>query len=362
MKLKPFIVILAIFFSTAGCGEIGELEELLNDLKVENEMLLTELELLNSRLDEYDTKLSVILASLEENADEMEALKEKVDSLTAQLIEQLAKIDALKVQLNEQGADIDKLTDEIQALKDKCDELKALIEELLGGKSPIPTEGLVAWYPFNGNADDESGNGNNGRIENSPTLGEDREGVINSAYFFDWTNVGGYGREWQKIELPRLIIEKSFSISLWFKPTGFAWPINPIKARTLIAPSAFCEDPYSGSFAQFALSENNDITFQPTKKSSSFTTSAQKTAKQNEWQMITITMNSESIKLYHNGELKVSQSHSLEPSINSCFSIGLDHQSNGHWYYFHGGIDDIGFWDRPLTEDEILKMYNGEKF
>ena len=26
----------------------------------------------------------------------------------------------------------------------------------------IPADGLIAWYPFNGNANDESGNGNNG--------------------------------------------------------------------------------------------------------------------------------------------------------------------------------------------------------
>ena len=26
----------------------------------------------------------------------------------------------------------------------------------------VPTDGLVAWYPFNGNANDESGNGNDG--------------------------------------------------------------------------------------------------------------------------------------------------------------------------------------------------------
>jgi hypothetical protein len=28
----------------------------------------------------------------------------------------------------------------------------------------IPSDGLVAWYPFNGNANDESGNGNNGTV------------------------------------------------------------------------------------------------------------------------------------------------------------------------------------------------------
>jgi hypothetical protein len=30
--------------------------------------------------------------------------------------------------------------------------------------SYVPTNGLVGWWPFNGNANDESGNGNNGTV------------------------------------------------------------------------------------------------------------------------------------------------------------------------------------------------------
>ena len=45
-------------------------------------------------------------------------------------------------------------------------------------------QGLVAYYPFNGNANDESGNGNNGTV-NGATLTEDRFGNANGAYSFD---------------------------------------------------------------------------------------------------------------------------------------------------------------------------------
>ncbi len=48
----------------------------------------------------------------------------------------------------------------------------------------IPSDGLVAWYPFNGNANDESGNGNHG-VVNGATLTADRFGNPNSAYHFD---------------------------------------------------------------------------------------------------------------------------------------------------------------------------------
>jgi hypothetical protein len=45
-------------------------------------------------------------------------------------------------------------------------------------------QGLVAYYPFNGNAKDESGKGTNGEV-NSATLAEDRKGQAASAYSFD---------------------------------------------------------------------------------------------------------------------------------------------------------------------------------
>jgi hypothetical protein len=48
----------------------------------------------------------------------------------------------------------------------------------------VPTDGLVGWWPFNGNANDESGNGNNGTV-NGATLTEDRFGNANSAYYYD---------------------------------------------------------------------------------------------------------------------------------------------------------------------------------
>lgn len=59
----------------------------------------------------------------------------------------------------------------------------------------LPTNGLVAWYPFNGSANDESGNGNNGTV-NGANLTTDRDGNANSAYDFDGvddsTHISGF--------------------------------------------------------------------------------------------------------------------------------------------------------------------------
>jgi len=55
------------------------------------------------------------------------------------------------------------------------------VNALSGG---IPTSGLVAWYPFNGNANDESGNGNNG-TNNGAMLTSDKFENHNKAYLFN---------------------------------------------------------------------------------------------------------------------------------------------------------------------------------
>ena len=51
----------------------------------------------------------------------------------------------------------------------------------------VPTNGLVGYWGFNGNANDQSGNSNNGTV-NGATLTTDRFGNSNSAYNFDGVN------------------------------------------------------------------------------------------------------------------------------------------------------------------------------
>ena len=51
----------------------------------------------------------------------------------------------------------------------------------------IPNDGLVAWWPFNGNANDESGNNNNGSVLGAE-LTTDRNNQPGNAYYFDGNN------------------------------------------------------------------------------------------------------------------------------------------------------------------------------
>ena len=54
-------------------------------------------------------------------------------------------------------------------------------------KAGTVDEGLVAYWPMDGNAEDASGNGNDGTVSGA-TLVEDRNGNTNSAYYFDGVN------------------------------------------------------------------------------------------------------------------------------------------------------------------------------
>jgi len=79
----------------------------------------------------------------------------------------------------------------------------------------LPANGLVAWYPFSGNANDESGNGNNGAV-NGASLDLDRFGNAQSAYSFDGLN--------DDILVPHNAQFNSYplTINLWMKSNGDA--------------------------------------------------------------------------------------------------------------------------------------------
>ncbi len=80
-------------------------------------------------------------------------------------------------------------------------------------RAQIPTNGLVANYLFNGNANDGSGNNNNGTVY-GPTLTFDRCSNPNSAYYFN----GNY----QYISLPpENFLLNEYTYAGWIKVSGF---------------------------------------------------------------------------------------------------------------------------------------------
>ena len=77
----------------------------------------------------------------------------------------------------------------------------------------VPSNGLVGWWPFNGNANDESGNGNDGTVNNGALLIQDRLGNTNAAFLLDGVD------DWIQTNTSFLNTDLSHSISIWWMTT-----------------------------------------------------------------------------------------------------------------------------------------------
>ena len=80
--------------------------------------------------------------------------------------------------------------------------------------SQIPSDGLVGYWPFNGNPNDESGGGNNGTAYGT-TLTTDRFGNTSSAYSFDGNNDYVVVPDNNSLDFD---LDEDFTVSIWVKP------------------------------------------------------------------------------------------------------------------------------------------------
>jgi hypothetical protein len=223
--------------------------------------------------------------------------------------------------------------------------------------SYVPANGLVGWWPFNGNANDESGNGNNG-IVNGATLTTDRNGLTNSSFTFNVNNWSPGGSGGDKIYIPYnpSFNFSDFTISTWVKRTTYP-------AGGIINRFQYGYNNTNGETWILELSDSilyGTVIEQSPSPAQSFYSQSNQTVLSNQWCNIIMTYSQNTINLYINNQLVGTSS---DPSItintvgNSGITIGLCEQANGQWQPFDGSIDDIGIWNRALTQQEITNLY-----
>ena len=221
----------------------------------------------------------------------------------------------------------------------------------------FPTNGLVAWYPFNGNAIDESGNGNNG-VNNGANLTSNRFNELNSAYDFDLNNAA-FSKKNEQIYIPynANLNSNTLSVSIWVYVRSYAWTGNSIKWTV---PITRYQD---GSWGVWGLSyDATSLTasvqgIDNTQLTSKYINPLQLNA----WTNIIFTYDGSILNLYVNSVLKSQTAGiiTLKNTIcNSGITIGELNQNNGFWYFTDGKLDDIGIWNRALTQKEITNLYN----
>ncbi len=214
----------------------------------------------------------------------------------------------------------------------------------------VPNNGLVGYWPFNGNANDVSGNNLNGNVIGA-TLTNDRFGNPSSAYNFDFNNVS-YGQQNQEIYVPfsTILNVNNISISLCIYQREFYWSGNsnpPIS--TLIARSQFGYSTPNGE-AWMINSGSSNI--------GAFATSPSP-INLNQWTHIVSSYDGNIGKTYINGALvgSVNNTNGININGNSGISIGESNQANGFWWPTNGIIDDVAIWNRALTQEEITNLY-----
>ncbi len=217
----------------------------------------------------------------------------------------------------------------------------------------VPTDGLVAWYPFDGNANDESGNGFDGEAIGA-TLTADRNGTPNSSYYFDWANVSGYGSAWHRIEVNPTFsdaVENKMSITAWINLENYWWPNNSIHTAMIAGSAARCPNPMN---FRFKVKEQGQLALN---FGTNFITTEENVIELNTWHHVAASVGQDSMTLYVDG-VEVARGGATYFDMTGCLTFGEHHQGNGHWYYFDGAIDDLSIHNRELGPAEILGMVN----
>jgi hypothetical protein len=227
---------------------------------------------------------------------------------------------------------------------------------------PIPTTGLVAYYPFNGNANDESNNNNNGTV-NGATLTTDRHGKENSAYEFGGMN-----------NTNSISIASSSSLDFNNEATYSFF----VKLNSEVGSSPFVgagttpmigggqaifakpHDQSNGYAGLISSSENG--TFISVGSFYGVSGGLNNPAPQtnlNNWYHILFVFENGATKIYINGQLKgKTTSGSINVANGQPLYFG---KYSDYWYPLNGKLDDIRIYNRALSDSEVEALYNAEK-
>ena len=207
----------------------------------------------------------------------------------------------------------------------------------------VPASGLVGWWPFNGNANDESGNGNNGLV-NGATLTNDRFGSNNSAYNFtsDAENINCGNSP-----SLGLTTNSSLTISYWTISSNNNWPFISKYQNNVASNSNFAVGNASPNFVITGNGQNNFY----------MSTTIPIT-----WVHLCFVYNGniDSVSVYLNGNFIQTNNIFLANNIStSALLFGPRFGQNTPYQIPNGNLDDIGIWNRALTQQEITDLYNG---
>ena len=216
--------------------------------------------------------------------------------------------------------------------------------------------GLVAYYPFNGNARDESGNGNDG-LPVGALPATDRFGKTNSCYAFNG------GSDYLVIpDAPSLDMSGAITVSAWFYLNSL--PHDPpnvygISAYGIAVKGADAEGPMD-----WALVVANDRLRAHLSAGGQWVYGDSKTAvAPQSWQHVLMTYDGAKMTCYLNGELtgQVIVSGNLQVS-HEPVRLGAYAPVHGtaSKCFLDGRVDDVRLFNRALSREEASALFLNE--
>lgn len=204
-------------------------------------------------------------------------------------------------------------------------------------------QGLIAFYPFNGNSIDESPNNNNGNVI-GPTLVDDRFNNSNSAYNFD-------GNDYIIVNDSPSLRLTNFSISLWCK-------FDNTSGLQLILDKHLG----TGSLDSYEIWFQSNKAWGTISNFSGFDNYVDTalTPQINTWYHIVYTFDDDNNTqaLYIDSVLGSSIGANKSISYdNEPLMIGASNDQQVPQYFFKGNIDDIKIYNRVINQDEITALY-----
>ncbi len=208
-------------------------------------------------------------------------------------------------------------------------------------------QGLVGYWPFCGNALDESGNNNHGTV-NGATLTTDRFGNANSAFTFNGTS--------NKIQIEDadiLDLSNNYSLSGWYHTFSATQLEQAILGKGGLTDGTGYQlivntnPPNPGLSFGFnnsvGINGGAGIPVTPSNLSG--------------WHLLTGTYDGLAAKIYLDGVLMntITITYTL-PNSNRPLLFG--NETNSLTRFFNGKLDDIAIWNRALSQQEITQLYN----
>jgi hypothetical protein len=209
---------------------------------------------------------------------------------------------------------------------------------------PVPQNGLRGYWPFDGNLNDQSGRGLMATISGDVTLVPDRFGNPDKACRF-----GGGATDYIFYPSFGSAISGQVSFAVWIK----------VEAFNNVFPTISHLIGVDGGGKGFALLRLGDFGFannQIQLGTSVGTLNDPTPLAVNTWYFIVGTIEPGSSKIYINGQLKSSR-NTGGVSITGNLILGNGITGGGGLRTLKGVMDDVLFYDRVLTPEEIQYLY-----